>query len=143
MVATERQRVPGASPDDHTCAPADRIRERRWILHVLPDGTDPQCCYVYTVGLTWYGRPELVMYDVPRYAQAFAVLSVRNLAQRSLDGPSLEPGQAYPVEVDDLRAVVLGDGEDPDRPLLECRRLLGDGFGVQRLEPDDADLEDL
>jgi hypothetical protein len=119
---------------DHDCGP-ERLNQGKWILRLEPDPGDRTRSYAHTIGLTWYGLPELVIYEVPAFARGGALVLVRNLAQCGLDTGALIPGTTYLVGLDALQVTVKTDGEDPQRPLHECRRAIRGPYAVLAIEP--------
>lgn len=89
------------------------IRERGWMVQGVFDPTAERPPYMYTVGLTEAGLPELAFDDIPvepgEEQYVFAALGTRALnvlAKQSL-AEALEVDRVYSVDLGDLGAAAV------------------------------------
>ncbi|BBX30476.1 MULTISPECIES: DUF4262 domain-containing protein [Mycolicibacterium] len=112
------------------------IAENGWTtVAVLPTAADPDVRYVYTVGLTTIGQPELAIYGVPA---SVAKQLLDTLARRLIDrGAGPAPGERFPEVVGgglELAAMPMTDSRD----LLLVNCLYAQWSAVQIVWPDAA-----
>lgn len=109
--------------DRNTEAALDLVRTKiathGWMIQGVEDVNDNSGAedMMFTVGLTERGRPELVMYGIPRYGAARDIAQhvINHLAALSI-AEELEPGRAYPAALADGSNVTVVD-KDVDKPL--------------------------
>ncbi|SUA31618.1 Uncharacterised protein [Mycolicibacterium fortuitum] len=110
------------------------IAENGWTtVAVVPTAADPEVRYVYTVGLTKIGQPELAVYGVPA---SVAKQLLDNLARRLIDrGTGPAPGERFPEAASgglELAAMPMTDSRD--LVLINC--LYPQWSAVQIVWPD-------
>lgn len=108
-------------------AARNRIAVYGWMIQGVEDVEDPTGLkdMMFTVGLTERGRPELVMYGVPRNPAVREVAQhvLNDLARRSL-AEELVAGRAYPAAVADGSEVTVSP-QDLEKPLTLAWQLYG------------------
>jgi hypothetical protein len=82
---------PDASHEDYLAMMRDMINDRGWALQAIyRDGDHPP--WVYTAGLTHYGRPELVITGISVTSGSSLLNEV---AGHLMHAPALRPGQQF------------------------------------------------
>lgn len=108
-----------------------RIAAHGWMIQGVEDAHDASGAddYIFTVGLTQAGLPELVWEGIPRnpVGKSAAVAIINSLARRSLD-LELRAGGVYPSGLgDDTRVTVV------DKQLGRPLKLADSVYGAERV----------
>lgn len=106
---------------EHTCRATRRLAEHKWVVSV--DQQDAGLL-VHTIGLTWFGVPELALLRVPLFAMRFAVFAVTKLGFQTLDEGPLRAGEILPLGLGDLQVMVV-ESCPQVLPLPRCAQVLG------------------
>ncbi|WP_300018304.1 DUF4262 domain-containing protein [Pseudonocardia sp.] len=94
--------------DQYDAWQRETIRRHGWALQAV-SGDDESPPFVYTVGLTGFGHPELILFAT---SQATAATVLNDLGELVRAGHVLTPGQRVPVRSGDVHLLSFPESAD-------------------------------